>query len=510
MVKVENFAAYSEAVRTCGSCSRTPRRCRASVKGLQCRRRLCVCARPGAVARDPRSRRPRALAAPPCRAHVSGLVTWRGLWCDARAQEIKLSLATFALDVAEDGDQTPPGRKTPPPSPGEEVGKDGSVQELLAALRKRLRESEKTAGKLREELSALKADKDASDDQLQKSRGENHELRQQLAAATATATATAPAPRADREGTFGFELEERERLADYVSELEQERIVLAGMYRSASKRCEMLEQRLAARAQAAINLAKMEGKAPRVVEPAGDQSVRLEDDEAEGGHDGEKKEGAEDRSAGYALWDAPDEEETRDDDRWRRGDWGDAGTGVVGDALELTFSRLPLEQCRQLVTNSDNKLRVEDWVVRHACQQIGEYRYEPDLEGGADSASLCSSSYQGEPLLSISSSSDSGRRVQEMACVEGDAKPAAAGEGSARKPRGSNLREELRGYESMQVRANPMTGGVTRAAWKTGSFATPRRQAEGNVPHIFTSFLGSSVSPEKGARLPASVVSFGT
>ena len=43
--------------------------------------------------------------------------------------------------------------------------------------------------------------------------------------------------------------------------------------------------------------------------------------------------------------------------------------------------------------------------------------------------------------------------------------------------------------------------GLTYAG--AAAFATPRRQAEGNVPHIFTSFLGSSVSPEKGARLPA-------
>jgi hypothetical protein len=431
-------------------------------------------------------------------------------WCDARTQ-VHLSLATFALDAVED--KSPPARTTPPPSPGEEEGKDGSVQDLLAALRKRLRESEKTVGKLREEISALKADKESSDDQLLKSRAENEDLRQQLAAART---------RPDREGAFGFELEEGERLADYVSELEQERIVLAGMYRSASKRCEKLEQRLAARAQASISMAKIEGKAPRVVEPAGDQSVQVGEDDAEDGQDGERPGGAEETSAGYALWDAPDEEETRDDDRWCRGDWGDAGTGVAGGGEALTLNHLALEKCRQLVSNSDSRLQVEDWVLRHACKQMGEYRHAPDLEGGADSASQCSSSSDREQLLSIGSSSESGRRVQEMAGDEiqtlsahyqhqqGDAKPAAAtGDGS--KLRSSNLREELKGYESMQVRANPMTGGVTRAAWKTGSFATPRRQAEGKVPHIFTSFLGSSVSPDaKVARLSMSVVSFGT
>ncbi len=390
------------------------------------------------------------------------------------------------------------------------------MQDLLAALRKRLRESEKTVGKLREEISALKADKESNDDQLRKSRAENDDLKQQLAAAART--------RPDREGAFGFEIEEGERLADYVSELEQERIVLAGMYRSASKRCEKLEQRLAARAQASISMAKFEGKAPLVVEAAGDQSVRVGEDDAEEGQDGERPGGPEETSAGCALWDAPDEEETRDDERWCRGDWGDAGTGVAGDGGALTLNHLALEKCRQLVSNSDSRLRVEDWVVRHACKQMDEYRHEPDLEGGADSASLCSSSSdrEQERLLSIGSSFESGRCVQEMAGAEiqtlsahyqqqqGDAKPAAAaGDGS--KLRSGNLREELKGYESMQVRANPMTGGVTRAAWKTGSFATPRRQAEGKVPHIFTSFLGSSVSPNaKGARVSASVVSFGT
>ena len=414
-----------------------------------------------------------------------------------------------------------------PPSPGEEEGKDGGTAEHLAALQRRLRGSEQTILKLQDEVvrlqqgqdageaqmrkaqqenQALQAERDAFESDLRRAQQENQTLREQLAERRP----------ADVSGAgFGFELEEKDRLADRLYELEHERIVLAGMYRSATKRCRMLEQRLAARTQAALNLAieggrrEMEGQAHP---EAGNRSVNVfEDEEAVlVGQDGlcvEDNDG---------LWNAPDEEETREDDRWRRGDWGDG---------RLMISDLPLEQCRQLVTVSDNKLRVEDWVIRHACkfqqEQLGggAYRHEPDLEGGSVSSSVCSSSSShGGGLLSVTSSADSRRRGQDSkdAAESEVVRHVHASEGAPRTLPSNTLKHELMGYStsqknmqkhSMQVRANPMTGGVTRAAWKT-----PRLQPESQVQGIFNSLLGSAtgVGGSPPSHISASVVQFGT
>ena len=67
------------------------------------------------------------------------------------------------------------------------------------------------------------------------------------------------------------------------------------------------------------------------------------------GQDGERPGGAEETSAGDALWDAPDEEETRDDDRWCRGDWGDAGTGRPISAPRLDLRTEPWAPVPDLV-----------------------------------------------------------------------------------------------------------------------------------------------------------------
>lgn len=391
-------------------------------------------------------------------------------------QEKRLSLATTFGSFEQHS-------KVVPPSPGEEEGKDGSTDELLAALRKRLRESEKTIGKLRNEVGEIKKDKDASDEALRQCRAENHELRMQLAATSAPTLNGGPG--------FGFEVEEKERLADHVAELEQERIVLSGMYRSASKRCAMLEQRMAARAHAALKMAIC----PQNPAVPDDQSCN----EFEGGAE-------EDMCDGGELWDAPEQDESREVDRWRRGDWGDNSGGGVLNFRDLTFINLPLEQCRQLVNQSSTKLRVEAWVIQHARKSsLGEYWHDPELEGGCDSSSACSSSSShGGPLLSISSSDDSGKRAKECEVEKG--------EGSGRKPHENTLRKEINSYtgRNMQVRANPMTGGVTRAAWKTGSFATPRRQPDSQVQGIFTSLLSGVGVDKTSTLLPASVVSFGT
>eukprot|EP00001_Collodictyon_triciliatum_P009700 01852_6 len=165
---------------------------------------------------------------------------------------IKLSMLTTSFGIDS--------KEAPPPPPGEE---------LLDELRKRLGEAEKTIGKLRDEATSIKQDKDIVEEELQKCRAENLELRSQLASVKTSGRDVV---------RFGFELEEQERLADHVAELEQERIVLAGMYRSASRRCAILEQRLAARAQAALNLAMEAGRtqATQIV-VAGDHSVHPEE-----------------------------------------------------------------------------------------------------------------------------------------------------------------------------------------------------------------------------------------
>ena len=76
-----------------------------------------------------------------------------------------------------------------PPSPGEEEGKDSGKTEQLAALRRRLRESEQTIEKLRDQVAVLTAEKDASDREMRRLRREsteeNEELRRQLEAAKA-------------------------------------------------------------------------------------------------------------------------------------------------------------------------------------------------------------------------------------------------------------------------------------------------------------------------------------
>jgi hypothetical protein len=253
------------------------------------------------------------------------------------------------------------------------------------------------------------------------------------------------------------------------------------------------------------------GMAPRGrIQPPADQSVTVPDGEEDVEEGEAALEGGDE-----GLWDAPEEDETREDDRWRRGDWGDnAGVMESLGLRELTFNDLPLAQCRRLVTNSDNRLRVEDWVIRHACrcQQLGEYRHEPDLEGGGDdSASHCSSSTYGA-LLSVSSSSDS---ALQLAGADSDNKVAGGAESSARKPRqpnsGNSLREEVKALDSRQVRVNRerfAAGGVTRAAWKTGSFATPRREP---VQGIFSSLLGGGVgSPAEKGISSYTVVEFCT
>jgi len=381
------------------------------------------------------------------------------------------------------------GDKPPPPSPGEEEGKDGGTAEHLAALQKRLRASEQTICKLQEEVAALRS----FESDFHKVQLENQELRAQIAAA-----AHSRRPADEEAHGFGFELEEKERLADRLSELEHEKIVLTGMYRSATKRCQMLEQRLVARTQAALTLAIEGGKGavPAAQPERGDRSVNVFEEENEGAN-GECCEAE-------GLWNAPEEEETREDDRWRRGDWGDG---------RLIISDLPLEQCRQLVTVSENKLRVEDWVIRHACKfQQQHYRHEPELEGGSDTSSVhSSSSSHCGGLLSITTSADSRRRMQDLGdTAESEVKQAGVGEVTQRKMPSSSLKHEFTGYsasQTMQVRANPMTGGVTRAAWKT-----PRLQPESQVQGIFNSLLGGAtgVSNSPPNRVSASVVQFAT
>lgn len=392
---------------------------------------------------------------------------------------IKLSMLTTSFGIDS--------KEAPPPPPGEE---------LLDELRKRLGEAEKTIGKLRDEATSIKQDKDIVEEELQKCRAENLELRSQLASVKTSGRDVV---------RFGFELEEQERLADHVAELEQERIVLAGMYRSASRRCAILEQRLAARAQAALNLAMEAGRtqATQIV-VAGDHSVHpeegvevLNEREALDGHEG--------------LWDAPDNE---DDDRWCRGDW----ENVVGLPEGLTFKDLPLEQCRQILTVSESRLRVEDWVARHACR----CKSEPNLEGGSDSVSLCFSSTSQEELLSMSSSAGDlafeARAADPARLSRAYWQGADAPEKESRVDNGDECHAHGRKHRFIRLREevftrarNPMTSGVTRAAWKTGSFAVTG-QCLKPERGLFTSLLSSGSTPDKSKsfRQDPSVVSFAT
>ena len=388
-----------------------------------------------------------------------------------------------------------------PASPGEEEGKDQGAQEQIAALRRRLRSSEQTVEQLRAEMAALRAAKDESEQELRQSRAETDQLRVELEAANARPALTDDGVDGSKAAGIDAGLAEKERLQDYVSELEQERIVLSGMYRSASKRCVQLEQRLAARAQAAL-LRAMDGGTPALppVVPEDDASVAPGEAHGDADEDAERLADCDTR----LLWDAP---EDHGDDRWCRGDWGENG-GSSPTGAELSFSLLPLEQCRQLVSSSDSKLRVEDWVIRHACQASGKqgaYRHQPELEGGDDDSS--SSSACGA-LLTISSTSDVRRHATEPAhCPAAPTAPCPPPAHRRCKPSAADEISHLTGYGGRAAAgargargSSVMSGGVTRAAWKTGSFA---RAENSQLIDMFTSSLGGSVAspPKSGGAL---------